>query len=113
MAITKISGALWANITKVGGIIKASITGINNVATPPLITCTPAAFGYSDGRRDPPEAACTNFPIIWDYDVTNGALYIPGQCGITHAPAGYYAGGGTLYFYDGANSFFPVGSCSR
>jgi hypothetical protein len=42
MAITKISGVLWANLAKVGGIAKASITDIGGASagSPPGPSCT-------------------------------------------------------------------------
>ena len=47
MAITKISGVLWANLAKVGGIAKASITDIGGVSVgPPPQTATLSATKY-------------------------------------------------------------------
>ena len=47
MAITKISGVLWANLAKVGGIAKASIAKVNGVsAGPPIQTATLSARKY-------------------------------------------------------------------
>ena len=113
MAINNINGIPWSNLATISGVSKSVIANVNNVTTPSSVTCTPTVFGYSDGRRNPPESACTNIPVIWDYDAVNGALYISGQCGVIYAPTGFYAGEGTLYFYDGANSFMPVDSCPR
>lgn len=115
-----VSGVPVENISSIKGVAATSISSIVGVSTSTIPgwpgsapSCTTIALGYSDGRRDPPEAACTNFFITWDQDPSNGALYIPGQCGVTYAPSGFYSDGGTIYFYDGANSFFPIGSCPR
>jgi len=108
-----INGVDFNNISSLNGASWSSVSNIGGVPVTHAPTCTPIALGYSDGRRDPMEAACTNFPIVWDQDSSTGALYIPGQCGVTYAPTGFYSDGTTIYFYDGANSFFPVGSCPR
>ena len=48
MAITKISGVLWANLAKVGGIAKASITNIGGAsAGPPIQDATLSATKYA------------------------------------------------------------------
>jgi hypothetical protein len=47
MAITKLSGVLWANLAKVGGIAKASIVKVNGIsAGPPIQTATLSATKY-------------------------------------------------------------------
>jgi len=117
--MANVSGVPVENISSLSGVDVSSTSNLMGVPTsnipgwPSGVSCTPIALGYSDGRRDPYQAACTNFPIVWDQDSSNGALYIPGQCGVTNAPAGFYSDGRTIYFYDGANSFFPIDSCPR
>ena len=113
MAITKISGVLWANLAKVGGIAKASITDIGGVSagSPPVPTCGTLSLGYSDARRDPPSFACSATPQIYDFDETNGLLYVSGGCGVTFAVAGYYSDGREIFFWDGASSFTPFRPC--
>ena len=115
MAITKISGVLWANLAKVGGIAKASITDIGGVSagSPPVPTCGTLSLGYSDARRDPPSFACSATPQIYDFDETNELLYISGGCGTSFAPQGFYSNGVKLWNWDGSSSFILVGGCGR
>jgi len=101
--ISSLNGAPWSSITNIGGV---------PVSSGP--TCTPTVFGYSDGRRFPPSAACTGPTAPYDFDTTNGILYNPGGCGSTLAAPGYYSGvSREIYFWDGASSFTFYGMCPR
>jgi hypothetical protein len=114
MAITKISGVLWANLAKVGGIAKASITDIGGASagSPPGPSCTTVYYGYSDGRRGNITDACFDFPQPYEYDPSTGALYSFELCGVVYAESGYYAGNGAIFFFDGNTlQFYDV--CPR
>ena len=114
MAITKISGVLWANLAKVGGIAKASITNIGGASTPPPPpSCVTLSLGYSDARRNPPTFACSAPPQIYDYDDINELLYVSGGCGTSFAPQGFYSDGVKLWNWNGSSNFILVGSCPR
>jgi hypothetical protein len=100
--ISSLNGAPWSSITNIGGV---------PVSSGP--TCTPTVYGYSDGRRSPITDACTNTPLTYDFDLTNGILYNPGSCGSTLAVAGYYSDGRQIFFWDGASSFTFYDVCPR
>jgi hypothetical protein len=106
MAITKISGVLWANLAKVGGIAKASITDIGGASagSTPGPSCTTIAFlpGFT------PTEACSGRRFI-NYEVgDNGFIYEEGRCGIELAnfPFYYSDGNGTVYEWDGVTSIY-------
>ena len=114
MAITKISGVPWANLAKVSGIAKASISNIGGATSPPSVNCIPFPLGYSDGRNQPPEDACTARPRFYEFDDVNELLYESGGCGVTFAVAGYYSDGAIIYFWGAfAGSWVVVQPCGR
>lgn len=114
MAITKINTTNWANINIISGVNKSSIVNVSgSQVSPPGPTCTNYEFGYSDGRRTPPESACSNPLLPYDFDETNQLLYISGGCGSIFAIAGYYSDGRMIFFWDGAQSWSQYGPCGR
>jgi hypothetical protein len=116
-----VSGVPVENISSIKGVAATSISNIVGVPTNSIPgwpgsgpTCTPTVFGYSDGRRFPPSAACTGPTAPYDFDTTNGILYNPGGCGSTLAAAGYYSGASReIFFWDGVSSFTFYDMCPR
>lgn len=108
-----INGVDFNNISSLNGVSWNSVTNINGVPVSHAPSCTPFRLGYSDGRRNPPEDSCLATPQFYDYDGVNNLLYVSGGCGTIFAVAGYYSDGSTIYFWDGAQSFFPFSACGR
>lgn len=104
MAITKINGVAWESIAKYVGIAKASIEKIAGESKPSVgPTCDVVYYGYSDGRRTPPEDSCRVTPQEYAFDPVTGILYIAGSCGVDVAPAGYYSDGKEISYFDGTS----------
>lgn len=108
-----INGVDFNNISSLNGVSWNSVTDICGVPVSHGASCTPISLGYSDGRRNPPSNSCTARTQFYDFDEINLLLYVSGGCGVTFAVAGYYSDGGTIYFWDGAESFTPFSPCGR
>ena len=107
-----ISGVPVENISSIKGVAATSISSIVGVSTSTIPgwpgsggSCTEASFGYSDGRRNPPEEACNMEPTPYDFDNTNQLLYPSGFCGEIYAIAGYYSDGRNIFFWDGVGGW--------
>jgi hypothetical protein len=97
MPITNVIGVPWNNIVSIGGIPKSSITSIGGVVTPPSVTCVTVYYGYSDGRRTPPEDSCLASTQPFEFDTIGQKLYYFGSCGTGIADPGYYSDGVTIF----------------
>ena len=107
-----INGVNFDTIVSISGVPKASITNVSGVPISAPLSCNSVSYGYSDGRRNPPEASCVADFLAYDQDPNSGILYLSGQCGVTTAPIGFYSDGAEIFFFDGA-SFTPDRPCSR
>lgn len=115
-----ISGVPVENLVKVSDVAASTIQNISGIPTSNIPgwpsagpSCTTVYYGYSDGRRTPPEQACFEPPYEYALSSNGSVLYIGGFCGIIAAVAGFYSDGGTIYFFDGVSSFFPYSACGR
>jgi len=109
-SISQIAGTNITSVINIGGLATSGIPGWPSSGP----SCTPTVFGYSDGRRFPPTAACTGQTAPYDFDTTNGILYNPGGCGSTLAAPGYYSGASReIFFWDGVSSFTFYDRCPR
>lgn len=108
-----INGTDFNNISSLNGVAWNSVANIGGVPVSHGASCTRTSYGYSDGRRNPPEDSCLATPQDYDYDTTNNLLYVGGGCGITFAIAGYYSDGILIYFWDGFSSFTVFAPCGR
>lgn len=120
MAEANISGTSVQNITSISGAGATSITAIAGVPTSTIPgwpgsapSCTSTPFGYSDGRRNPPEQSCLATPQDYDFDAINNLLYLSGECGSIYPIAGYYSDGGNIYFWDGVGGWSFFSPCPR
>jgi hypothetical protein len=108
----EVNGIDYSAIEEISGTFKNLITEISGVKIGVAPSCNTVFFGYSDGRSTSEQDSCTADFLPYEQDI-NGVLYLAGQCGVVNAPIGFYSDGRTIYFYDGANSFFPIDSCRR
>ena len=111
-ADSKLSVKSITSITKIAGIPTSSIPGWPSSGP----TCTTIYLGYADGRRQPPNAACSPPFAPYDYDSASGVIYIAGGCGDPSfiPDAGYYSDGGAIFDVtngDGVLTFW--GPCAR
>ena len=109
-----INGVDFNNISSINGVNFGSVTNISGVPVSGGVSCTKQYYGYSDGKRNPPEQSCLETP--YEYALgNNGVLYYAGGCGNSGAiaVAGYYSGNGKIYFWDGGSSFSVFRPCPR
>ena len=118
--MAQISGVNITATSLIAGISVTSISAIAGISTsdipgwPTGASCTTVFYGYTDGRKYPPEDACTSSPFPYDWDATSQTLYLGGGCGNTEliAPRGFYSDGRTIYFWDG-RAWTEYGPCSK
>lgn len=108
-----INGVDFNSIGSISGVSWNSVANIGGVTITHGASCTPTAFGYSDGRSNPPSDACLARFENYDFDNVNALLYTSGGCGTTFAIAGYYSDGVLIYFWDGASSWTIFSPCGR
>jgi len=111
-----VSGVPVSNISKISSIDATTIVKISSIATANIPgwpssgpSCTTVYWGYSDGRRTPPSAACTASPSNYELG-DDGKLYLSGDCGGQLAAAGFYGTGRELLFWD-LNTLTSQGPC--
>jgi hypothetical protein len=108
-----INGVDFNNISSIKGVLWSSVSNVAGVTVSHGPSCTSQNFGYSDGRRNPPSDSCFAPSQPYDFDSTNGLLYIYGGCGNTLAAPGYYSDGRQIFFWDGSSSFSFYSACGR
>jgi hypothetical protein len=108
-----INGVDFNNISSINGVSWNSVSNICGVPVSHGASCTPISLGYSDGRKFPPEYACTASPFFYDFDSINQLLYTSNNCGISFAGAGYYSDGVDIYYWDGAEIWTYFSACGR
>jgi hypothetical protein len=108
----EVNGIDYSAIEEISGTFKNLITEISGVQIGVAPSCNTVFFGYSDGRRNPPEASCVADFFAYEQDPNSGVLYLEGQCGVTPAPIGFYSNGAEIFFFDGS-SFTLDSMCRR
>ena len=110
-----INGVDFNNISSMNGVSWNSVANIGNVPITHGSACTTVRLGQADGRKTPPQAACTNQPggFLYEFDATNNLLYTGNNCGISFAGPGYYSDGMTIYYWDGSSSWTFFSPCPR
>jgi len=116
--MAQISGIEVQNIINMYGVEVTSIISIGGIDTanipgwPGGASCTTFLYGYTDGKKYPPEDACTLEQSPYDWDDANQTLYLGGGCGRDElrAPDGYYSDGTTIYYWS-KGKFSEYGTC--
>lgn len=108
-----INGVDFNSISSLNGVSLNSVTNIGGVSVSHEITCETLSLGYSDGRKRPPSEACLAAPQDYDFDATNGLLFLGGFCNELFAMPGFYSDGVKLWNWDGNSNFILVGPCGR
>jgi hypothetical protein len=107
MAVVNISGVAYESISSISGISKASIADIGGVPVSSGPTCTTVTYRYNGDAS----TSCISSEASYEFDSTNNALYVSGQCGGTQASNGYYSDGVSVYsWFNGTWSYYA--SCS-
>lgn len=110
--ISNVKGLAIASIKQIGGIDTTKIDGWPT-DTPPGPSCDTLLLGYTNGRKEPPTAACTNTPNPYELDPLTNILYTKGGCGIDSAlaPGGFYSDGVMIYTIGPDGTFKEVTPC--
>jgi hypothetical protein len=115
--MAQISGIEVQNIINMYGVEVTSIISIGGIDTanipgwPGGASCTTFLYGYTDGKKYPPEDACTLEKSPYDWDDANQILYMGGGCGTNMARPGYYSDGDTIYSWDPRKGWSEYGTC--